>query len=141
GQLILAADGAGATPSETLQKAATQKGSLQKASSLHLVDRALNHAELTCTEEAVTPERLQSFELPPVPPDDDVLDVRYGSGRTLETIGEKDTRHIPIVLQGIRYPLSISWHIGDFSGKASLNIDGRRVDLRSGDTISIAKPI
>jgi hypothetical protein len=69
------------------------------------------------------------FELPPAPPSG-AFDVRFGSGRNLETIpsGEgKSAGGYPILVQGAAYPVTVSWDLGnvaDAGGKLSLTTAG-----------------
>jgi hypothetical protein len=75
---------------------------------------------------------LNSYELPPIPPEG-LFDVRFRSGRIVETI---ENENLSIVMQGIDYPVkvkveNINIKIQDESGKIINS------DLNSGEEITI----
>lgn len=72
-------------------------------------------------------------ELPPVPPEGS-FDIRYASGRLNENIDDSPK----ILLQGIKYPVKVSWESDERNGL--LIIDGREYSLRSGGTVNVSQP-
>jgi hypothetical protein len=67
---------------------------------------------------------LEQYELPPPPPIG-ASDVRFGSGRFLECVDRNIPATFPIVLQLLRYPLTICWKMrSDERNAWSLHANG-----------------
>jgi hypothetical protein len=67
---------------------------------------------------------MDQFEMPPVP-GTDIFDVRFTSSRFAEMVdgkSDKKTQEFPIHLQGVQYPLTLSWDIQTDKGGYTLNV-------------------
>jgi hypothetical protein len=126
--------------SQPLAKQAIATGSrheLDPLSRLTLTDASGYNQTLYfgMTGSAVDPRK---FEMPPVAPGD-VFGARFASQRMVELSSTGESRHFPIMLSGVTYPLVLSWRARDES--ASLNLDGRELPLRGEGTARLLRPI
>ena len=78
----------------------------------------------------------RSFALPPVPPPGG-FDVRFATGRSVETLGDGVSREIPIEIAASWYPLKITWEPGVDRVPARLNMSGKIVSLESGGSVMV----
>jgi hypothetical protein len=81
----------------------------------------------------------EAFALPPVPPAGS-FDIRFTSNSLTENVHTGESKGAVVALQGVAYPLAISWDFRDeglrlslagvaLSGKGTLMIDGSATDL------------
>lgn len=82
-----------------------------------------------------TEPHVGSFELPPQPPEGS-CDIRYASGKYLETSPEA-----PIRLSSVAYPLQVSWNAGSDGDPAVLEADGVMHRLEAAGELTIARPV
>jgi hypothetical protein len=67
---------------------------------------------------------MDQFEMPPVP-NTDIFDIRFTSSRFAEMVdtkSDKKMQEFPIHLQGVQYPLTLSWDIQSEKGGYMLNV-------------------
>ena len=88
------------------------------------------HTQTLHASADATPQQLAACELPPLPPVG-AFDIRFATQRSAASIGEATT----IVIRGARYPLSLSWEMGNET--AALLIDGVSMSLRGDGATTI----
>lgn len=76
------------------------------------------------------------WELPPVPPVG-VFDVRFESGRFLESVPQGTTGQFPLLISSARYPVTIGWQVKSATVTASLTAGDREISLKGNGTTSI----
>jgi len=76
------------------------------------------------------------YELPPRAPDE-VMDVRYGTGRMLEVAEEGKEREVPILLSTATYPVKITWKSGKPADGTALVIDAKSVNMNDHAEVTI----
>lgn len=79
----------------------------------------------------------RQYEMPPLPPDG-VFDVRFQTQRYVEAIAPKSRSILPILLQGVRYPLTISWNISETAiNEVTLQTTVNSITMAGSSTITI----
>ncbi len=87
----------------------------------------------TTQGERNTPGR---YELPPIPPDGS-FDVRYVSGRMLETFNNGINDEYSILISSAEYPLTITWEIKEQPFDGILKVGEKEISLSSNGSIQI----
>jgi GH18 family chitinase/photosystem II stability/assembly factor-like uncharacterized protein len=81
----------------------------------------------------------EEYELPPPPPAG-VCDVRFSTNRMLVTVGEGNSRTVPIRVAYAEYPLRISWETSDQAVSASLIAGNRQVQMNGSGSVAVTDP-
>ena len=76
------------------------------------------------------------YDLPPIPPDGS-FDVRYASGRMLETFNNGINDEYSILISSAEYPLTISWEIKEQASDEVLRVGEKEISLSSNGSIQI----
>jgi hypothetical protein len=82
---------------------------------------------------------LNKWELPPALPAAEVMDVRFATGRMLESADQKSAREVGIQISSARYPLSISWQMTNPSDRAALRIGINDLPISGSGSIQITQ--
>lgn len=117
-----------------LQKSSSDVSGLSGLNRLILKDANGNIQTLYFTDESAELKNNQS-EMPPLPPDG--FDVRYKSNRLIEVINESKSTDIPILTQGIKYPLTISWDVKSSLSLVALKVDSKKLSLKGNGSVTI----
>jgi hypothetical protein len=80
------------------------------------------------------------FEAPPKAPSPEIMDVRFSTGRILETARPESQREIPVHIESGSYPLTLSMKVVEPGSHATLYVDDRQVAVTPGGVIQIANP-
>jgi hypothetical protein len=114
-------------------------GYLDRAGLITFWDGHHSMQNLYVTSDRIGKEDLDFFALPPLPPSG-LFDVRFATGRVLESTGEGDLRTIPILTTSAEYPLTIAWDTKGQPIDASLVIGTRAVTIDSKGSVTANDP-
>ncbi len=114
GQLVLTASAVVLIPAVTPSRyaTATTASNIKEPLGTIIVQDARKRERALYFTSAETDLDMSKFELPPLPPAE-ILDVRYVSNRSMETVESGKAKEILLRISAAEYPLNISWKSRD----------------------------
>ncbi len=88
---------------------------------------------------SLSPEEMNSLELPPSPPGN-AFDVRFAGNRIIESPAGGVAGRFPILISGAMYPVSIAWSIGSKRSYAGLSAGSGEIPIEGEGKIQLAAP-
>jgi hypothetical protein len=82
---------------------------------------------------------LEKYSLPPLPPGG-MIDVRFVSGRMLETADENRSKDVAIRIASAEYPITIKWNITEHGSANTLLIDRNEIRMKGTAGTNVEHP-